>query len=120
MDQGDKLPANWLNWANSIGGLEGNSGNAGYTSKAKGVFSFAGALGDTAFLNEMDYPVYMCHSTNDATVLNGYGKPIGGLAPVSLFEVKQLKKPRIEWGFIVYMTSIILLHIHHLLVLQLP
>ncbi|MBP7478142.1 MAG: carboxylesterase family protein [Chitinophagales bacterium] len=98
MDQGDKLPANWLNWANSIGGLEGNSGNVGYSSKVKGAFAFAGALGDTAFLNEMDYPVYMCHSTNDATVLNGYGKPIGGLAPVSLFGSKTIKEATDRMG----------------------
>lgn len=98
MDQGDKLPPNWLNWANSIGGLEGSSGNAGYTSKVKGVFAFAGALGDTAFLNEMDYPVYLCHSTNDATVLNGYGKPIGGLAPASLYGSKLIKEATVRMG----------------------
>ena len=85
-DRLEKLPMQWQNWLNELeGGLEGESGNPGYCSKPDGVFSFAGAVGDTAWIDPDDVPIYSTHSTGDETVLYGYGKPLGGAAPVSLY-----------------------------------
>ena len=80
-----KLNTSWQSWANGIGGLEGESGNPGYCSSVSGVFSFAGAVGDTSFINPNDVPFYSCHATGDQTVLYNYGPPLNGLAPVNLY-----------------------------------
>ena len=85
LDSLHKLPTTWQSWASQIGGLEGNSGNEGYCSMVSGVFSFAGAVGDTAYINTNDVPLYACHATGDQTVLYNYGAPINGIAPVSLY-----------------------------------
>lgn len=75
----------WQTWADQIGGLDGNSGNPGYCSMPDGVFSFAGAVADTLFIDANDVPFYSCHATGDQTVLYDFGKPINGLAPVNLY-----------------------------------
>jgi hypothetical protein len=49
------------------------------------VFGFAGAVGDTAYIDANDPPFYGCHSTGDQTVQYGYGAPLQGFAPVSLY-----------------------------------
>jgi len=85
VDDVNKLTPTWQTWAAQIGGLEGNSGNPGYCSQPDGVFSFAGAVGDTSFIDANDVPFYSCHATGDQTVQYGYGKPINGLAPVYLY-----------------------------------
>jgi len=81
----EKLPANWQTWAIENGGLEGSSGSPGYCSQPNGVFSFAGAVADTAFIEANDVPFYSCHATGDQTVLYNYGAPLNGVAPVTLF-----------------------------------
>jgi para-nitrobenzyl esterase len=85
VDTMSKLPTNWQAWANEIGGIEGNSGNPGYCSYPNGVFSFAGAVGDTSYINANDVPFYSCHATGDQTVRYDYGSPLQGFAPVSLY-----------------------------------
>ena len=85
VDDINKLAPTWQTWADGIGGLEGNSGNPGYCSQPDGVFSFAGAVGDTSYIDANDVPFYSCHATGDQTVQYGYGKPINGLAPVYLY-----------------------------------
>jgi para-nitrobenzyl esterase len=80
-----KLNTSWQSWASEIGGLEGESGNPDYCSYVSGVFSFAGAVGDTSFINPNDVPFYSCHATGDQTVLYNYGPPLNGLAPVNLY-----------------------------------
>jgi para-nitrobenzyl esterase len=85
LDANDKLIPDWTKWINDIGGLEGNSGTPGYSSKVKGVFSFAGAIGDTAFISQNDLPIYMCHAAGDQTVPIGFGKPLSGAAPVNVY-----------------------------------
>lgn len=72
----DALPATWLTWGNAIGGLEGSSGHPGYSSKIKAVVSFAGAIGDTAWMELPEVPFIEFHSANDATVLDGTGYPL--------------------------------------------
>ena len=85
VDEVTKLPAEWQVWADENGGLEGSSGNPGYCSAPNGVFGFAGAVGDTAYIDANDPPFYGCHSTGDQTVQYGYGAPLQGFAPVSLY-----------------------------------
>lgn len=85
MDDPEKLPTNWQTWAEELGGLEGESGSAGYCSKANGVFSFAGAVVDTAWIENDDVPIYSTHSTGDGTVPYGYGSPLGGIAPITVY-----------------------------------
>jgi hypothetical protein len=85
VDEVTKLPAEWQVWADENGGLEGSSGNPGYCSAPNGVFGFAGAVGDTAYIDANDAPFYGCHSTGDQTVQYGYGAPLQGFAPVSLY-----------------------------------
>lgn len=80
-----ELTPTWLSWMNQIGGVEGNSGTPNISSKVKAVYSFAGAIGDTSWINPSDAPIYACHSTGDATVKNGYGKPLSGIAPINLY-----------------------------------
>ena len=85
VDTLNKLDPSWTTWAHEIGGLEGQSGNPGYCSYVSGVFSFAGAVGDTSFINPNDVPFYSCHATGDQTVLYDFGPPLNGLAPVDLY-----------------------------------
>ena len=85
MDEIEKLPTNWQGWTEDLGGLEGESGNAGFCSKANGVFSFAGAVVDTAWIETDDVPIYSTHSTGDGTVPYGYGSPLGGFAPIEVY-----------------------------------
>jgi para-nitrobenzyl esterase len=77
MQPTDPLPSTWVTWANSIGGFEGTSGNPGYSSSVKAVVSYAGAIGDTAWLNDLDAPWMDMHSANDATVPDNIGYPLG-------------------------------------------
>ncbi len=84
-DDTSEIPSNQKVWLEEIGGMEGNSGNPGYCSKPAGVFGFAGAVADTAYLDETDVPFYGCHATGDQTVLYDYGPPINPAIPVSLY-----------------------------------
>ena len=85
VDSIGKLPSTWQEWSTEVGGLEGSSGNPGYCSYPNGVFGFAPAVGDTSFINANDVPFYSCHATGDQTVQYGFGTPLGGLAPVTLY-----------------------------------
>jgi hypothetical protein len=79
------LPSNWQPWVTDVGGLEGVSGNPGYCSLIDGTFGFAGAAVDTAFIDADDVPWYGSHAASDGTVLYGYGQPLGGFTPISLY-----------------------------------
>ncbi len=77
MQDTDPLPASWITWANAIGGFEGNSGSPGHSSKVKAVVSYAGAIGDVNWMNEIDSPWVDFHSVNDGTVPDSIGYPLG-------------------------------------------
>jgi len=85
LDDINKLSPDWKKWILDIGGLEGNSGNPGYCSFVNGVFSFAGGIADTSFIDRNDPPFYASHSLLDQTVPFGIGRPLAGLAPINLF-----------------------------------
>lgn len=77
MDDTTALPQSWRNFARQLGGLEGNSGSPGYSSYVKAVIGYAGALGDTIFLQPGDQPFMAMHSENDNTVPYSEGFPLG-------------------------------------------
>ncbi len=85
LDDINKVSPDWKKWISDIGGLEGNSGNPGYCSYVNGVFSFAGGIADTSYIERNDPPLYASHSLLDQTVPFGIGRPLGGLAPINLF-----------------------------------
>lgn len=86
LDQVSEIPAGVnMNGASLSGGLEGNSGNLGYSSKVKAIINIAGALGDTAWINQGDIPCLSLHGTNDGTV--PYGSDVitlAGLFPLMM------------------------------------
>ena len=85
LNDSNKLSAEWQKWISEIGGMEGNSGNSGYCSYVNGVFSFAGGIADTSFIDPNDPPLYATHSLLDGTVRFGKGRPLGGLAAIDLY-----------------------------------
>ncbi|WP_306642078.1 carboxylesterase family protein [Sanyastnella coralliicola] len=50
------------------GGVEGESGNEGYSSEIHGIVNIAGALADTAYIDQNDVPVLSLHGTGDTVV----------------------------------------------------
>jgi poly(3-hydroxybutyrate) depolymerase len=86
------LPQNWKTWAADIGGVEGNSGNPGYSSEIDGVVAFAGALGDSAWLNSNNVPFMSIHAEGDGTVPYNVGYPLGLSSLPQLFGSNVLKQ----------------------------
>ncbi len=70
-----EIPSAIQQYAVDQGGLEGNSGNPGYSSVPQMVLSFCGAIGDTAWIEAGDQPVFGIHTEDDATVPNLSGNP---------------------------------------------
>jgi hypothetical protein len=86
LDDYEKLPVNWRPYVDDLpNALEGESGNPGYCSVPNGVFAFAGAIADTSWFENNDVPLYNIHSTQDQTVAYESGKPLNGLAPITLY-----------------------------------
>lgn len=53
----------------AIGGnLEGDAGNDGFSSEVNAVFSFAGGIHETTWIDALDEPLVSCHGTADQTV----------------------------------------------------
>jgi acetyl esterase/lipase len=63
-----EIPEYLANDTAGLGGVEGKSGNPGYTSKVHGVVNYAGAIGDTSWINAGDPPITSFHYISDATV----------------------------------------------------
>jgi alpha/beta superfamily hydrolase len=56
--------------------------NTSFNGKAKAVFSMAGAVGDTLYMESEDDPIIaMFHSTDDGTVPFNSGRPFSNLSP---------------------------------------
>lgn len=93
LDDVNKLSPTYKAYVDDLpNGLEGESGNPGYCSMPNGVFGFAGAITDTAWIDANDVPIYSTHSEDDATVPYESGRPLGGLAPVTLYGSNAIKK----------------------------
>lgn len=86
LDDYNKLPETWKSYVDDLpNALEGESGNPGYCSVPNGVFTFAGAIADTSWFENNDVPIYSTHSTQDQTVAYESGRPLNGLAPITLY-----------------------------------
>ncbi len=68
LDEDSEIPAYLVNDTAGLGGIEGVSGNPGYSSKAHGVVNYAGAIGDTLWINAGDIPITSFHYSGDQTV----------------------------------------------------
>lgn len=72
LDELEEIPDEITN-IEELGGIEGNSGNAGYSSKINAVINLCGAIGDTAWIAEMDTALISVHGSDDGTVPFGTG-----------------------------------------------
>ncbi|MFZ1691766.1 MAG: carboxylesterase family protein [Flavobacteriales bacterium] len=68
LDQDSEIPSALASELPGLGGLEGNSGNPGYSSRAHGVYSFSGCLGDSSWINPGDAPLASIHEVGDGVV----------------------------------------------------
>jgi predicted esterase len=57
-----------LDYVESQGGIPGSSGNPGTSTTVKGVFNFAGAMLDAAFIDPDEPILFSIHGTNDDVV----------------------------------------------------
>jgi para-nitrobenzyl esterase len=60
------------------GGFEGNSGNPGYASSVKAIFSLAGGIGRTSWIDADDVPSIHFHGDEDDVVPYGCGDVFSG------------------------------------------
>jgi len=67
-DEDSEIPTYMENDTAGLGGVEGLSGSPGYSSRAHGVVNYAGAIGDTAWINAGDIPIISFHFSGDVTV----------------------------------------------------
>lgn len=86
--------------------FEGDAGNNGYSYKIKGIFSFAGALFQTSYLNSGDIPAYLAHSKDDGTVSYECGPGLNDPRVVTLCGTGKIH-PRLD-SLNVYFDTMIL------------
>ena len=72
LDSYDGVPDDVVAVIEENGGLEGDSGNEGYPSNVNGVINLCGALGDVAWMQQGEEPIYSAHGTADGTVPYGH------------------------------------------------
>lgn len=68
LDEDNEIPSQLVAEMPGLGGLEGNSGNPGYSSRAHGVYSFSGCVGDSLWINAGDPPIASIHEVGDGIV----------------------------------------------------
>jgi len=68
LDQDSEIPWQIAGEMPGLGGLEGNSGSPGYSSRAHGVYSFSGAIGDSSWIVSGDAPLASIHEVGDGVV----------------------------------------------------
>ncbi|BDS10240.1 T9SS type A sorting domain-containing protein [Aureispira anguillae] len=91
LDTTDTIPPHIQVAINNNGGHEGNtSANTQYSSTVQGVINFSGALGNAAWIDAGDVPVFSVHDDNDNIV--PYGQGYGTIAgfPISYLEGSQV------------------------------
>lgn len=81
MNDYDELPTQWQTLADAVGGIDGTSGTPGHRSEVQAVFGYAGAVGDTTWIQPGDIPFMGMHSTMDNTVPYGFGNPLVVVTP---------------------------------------
>ncbi|MBK9148750.1 MAG: carboxylesterase family protein [Flavobacteriales bacterium] len=68
LDQDSEIPSQIAGELPGLGGLEGNSGSPGYSSRAHGIYSFSGAIGDSSWVVAGDPPLASIHEEGDGVV----------------------------------------------------
>lgn len=68
LDQDSEIPSQIAAELPGLGGLEGNSGSPGYSSRAHGIYSFSGAIGDSSWVVAGDPPLASIHEVGDGVV----------------------------------------------------
>jgi para-nitrobenzyl esterase len=68
LDSDAEMPPAIGGQAAQLGGAEGNSGNPGYSSSVLACLSFSGAIGDTAWVNAGNPPLFSIHEDGDNVV----------------------------------------------------
>jgi para-nitrobenzyl esterase len=68
LDQDSEIPTQLAGELPGLGGLEGSSGSPGYSSRAHGVYSFSGCLGDSSWIVAGDPPLASIHEVGDGIV----------------------------------------------------
>ena len=90
LDELNEVPAVLYNEFIANGDFTGNSGNAGYSQDIAGVISLSGAIGDTAWIDNIDLPIVSMHGTEDNIVpygsdyvdIIGINLPVDGSASI--------------------------------------
>lgn len=77
LNQEEEIPAYLQPFIDNAGGMDGNSGNPGYSSKAKGVISLAGAVYLKSFIDSHDVPIVSVHAEDDQTVAYNCDNALG-------------------------------------------
>ena len=77
LNQEEEIPAYLQPFIDNAGGMDGNSGNPGYSSKAKGVISLAGAVYLKSFIDSQDVPIVSVHAEDDQTVAYNCDNALG-------------------------------------------
>lgn len=91
LDSTDNIPPHIQTAINNNGGWEGNTtNNSQYSSKVQGVLNLSGALGDAAWVDAGDVPVFSVHDDNDNIVPYSQGYATIAGFPVSYLEGSQV------------------------------
>lgn len=77
LNQEEEIPAYLQPFIDNAGGMDGDSGNPGYSSKAKGVISLAGAVYLKSFIDSLDVPIVSVHAEDDQTVAYNCDNALG-------------------------------------------
>lgn len=78
LDSNDTIQPFFNTAIQANGGFEGNSGNPGYSSGVKAVFSLAGGIGRTSWIDAGDVPSIHFHGDQDDVVPYGCGDVFSG------------------------------------------
>ena len=102
LDSKDSIQPFFTTIMQANGGFEGNSGNAGYSSSVKAIFSMAGGIGRTNWIDANDVPSIHFHGVDDdivpyacGDVFSGY---VGGADVINLCGSKTVHEKALSVG----------------------
>lgn len=102
LDANDSIQPFFQTAVQANGGFEGNSGNAGYSSAVKAIFSLAGGIGRTNWIDADDVPSVHFHGIDDNVVPyecgNVFSGFIGSLDVINLCGSKPVHDKAIAAG----------------------
>lgn len=102
LDENDSIQPFFQTAVQANGGFQGNSGNAGYASSVKAIFSMAGGIGRTNWIDADDVPSVHFHGIDDNVVPyecgNVFSGFIGSLDVINLCGSKPVHDKAIAAG----------------------